>query len=64
MWAKVYVVEVAWTDDNIKKAQLVTTLQDRALTWYIKYCIDNLLASLADTQVALNKEFGKPKPDS
>jgi len=24
-------------NDSIKKAQLVTALQDRALTWYIKY---------------------------
>jgi len=61
-----FVKNVVWmaqqiTDDNIKKAQLVTTLQDHALTWYIKYCSDNPLASLADTKAILNKEFSKPK---
>lgn len=52
------------TDDNIKKAQLVTALQDHTLTWYIKYCSDNPMALLAKTKVALNKEFSKPKSDS
>jgi len=33
----------------------------KALTWYIKYFIDNPNVSLADTQLALNKEFSKPK---
>ena len=51
-------------NDNIKKAQLVTVLQDHALTWYIKYSTNNPLVSLVDTQAALNKEFGKPKSDS
>lgn len=50
-------------DDNIKKAQLVTTLQDRELTWYIKYCTDNPTAMLAETQQALNKEFRKLKSE-
>ena len=36
-----FMVAAVWeahgvTDDNIKKATLVSTLQDRALTWYIK----------------------------
>lgn len=31
------------------------------MTWYIKYCIDNPLASLADTKIALNKEFDRTK---
>jgi len=61
-------VNVVWivqqiTDDNIKKAQLVTVLQDHAL-WYIKYCFDNPLASLTETKEDLNKEFSKPKFDS
>jgi len=43
---------------------LVTALQDRALKWYIKYCIDNPLASLVDINAALNKEFINPKSDS
>lgn len=46
-------------DHNIKKARLFTTLQDCALTWYIKYCTDNPLVSLEDTQTDLDKEFGK-----
>jgi len=50
-------------EDYIKKAQLVTALQDRVLTWYIKYCTDNPLASLADTQTTLKKEFGRPKSE-
>lgn len=28
-------------------------------TWYINYCYDNPLASLAEAKVALNKEFNK-----
>ena len=52
------------TDDNIKKVQLVTTLQDRTMTWYIKYCTDHPIATLAETKDALNKEFSKPKFDS
>lgn len=48
-------------DDHINKAKLVTSLQDRTLTWYIKYCIDNPLASLEDSQTPLNKEFSRPK---
>lgn len=44
------------TDDNIKKAQLIT--------WYINYCTVNPRASIAETQTALNKEFSKPKFDS
>ena len=29
------------TNDNIKKATLVSMLQDRALTWYIKHSNDH-----------------------
>jgi len=42
---------------------LVTALQDIALTWHTKYCSDNPLEMLAETKVALNKEFSKPKSD-
>jgi len=52
------------TNDNIKKAQLVTSLQDRALTWYINYCVDHPIAMLAKAKDALNKEFSKPNSDS
>ena len=49
------------TDDDMKKAQLVTSLQDKALTWYINYNTTNPTASLKDTKDALNNEFKKPK---
>lgn len=47
-------------DYNIKKQNLVTALQDQALTWYIKYYTNNPTATLAETQQGLNKEFRKP----
>lgn len=64
-----FFVNVVWiaqqiTDNNIQEEQLVTALQDRTLTWYIKYCTDNPLATLAETKIALNKEFSKPKSNS
>jgi len=48
----------------MKKATLVTALQDRALMWYINYYTDNLIAMLVDIQTALNKEFGRPKSEA
>lgn len=45
----------------MKKSTLVSALQDRALTWYIKYNIDNPTSTLADIQPALNIEFTRPK---
>ena len=55
-----FVVNVVCTgqqiiDDNINKVHLVTALEDRALTWYIKYCVDHPLAMLANTKDALKK---------
>ena len=60
-----FVANAVWTtqeitEDNIKKAQLVTALQDHALTWYIKYCSDHLVATLAETKVALKKILVSP----
>lgn len=57
-----FVVRVLWEaqgimDDNIKKATLVSTLQDRALTWYIKHLNDHPNARIAEIQNALNREF-------
>jgi len=57
-----FVVKAVWedqgvTDDNIKKATLVSTLQDRVLTRYIKYSTDHLNVGIATIQDALNKEF-------
>ena len=45
------------TDDNIKKATLVSALQDRALTWYIKHSNDHSNGGIVEIQIALNKEF-------
>lgn len=61
-----FVVKVVWeahkaTDDNITKATLVSTLQDRALTWYIKHSSDHLNARIAEIQDVLSKEFSRPK---
>jgi len=52
------------TDDQMKKATLVTSLQDHALMWYIKYCTDNPTVALVDIQTALSKEFSRPKPEA
>jgi len=50
-------------DDHMKKMTLVSALQDRTLTWYIKYSNDNPNTGLADIQSALNKEFSRPKSE-
>ena len=52
------------TDENIKKATLVSALQDRALTWYIKYYNDHPNAGIAEIQNALDKEFSRPKSET
>lgn len=51
-------------DDSTKKAQLVIVLQDKALSWYIKYGTMNLVSSLVATKNTLNVEFKKPKSQS
>ena len=48
------------TNDNIKKETLFSTVQDRVLTWYIKYFNDNSNVGVADIQIMLNKEFSRP----
>jgi len=48
-------------DDHIKKATLVSTLQDCSLTRYIKYSNDKLNARVANIKEALNGEFNEPK---
>lgn len=63
------VVRVVWesqgiTDDNIKKATLVSVLQDRVLTWYIKYSSDHPNARIEAIQDTLKKEFGRPKSET
>lgn len=51
------------TNDNIKKATLVSALQDRVLTWYIKYSSDHLNVGIVAIQDALDKEFSWPKSE-
>ena len=52
------------TDENIKKASLVSALHDCALTWYIEYSSDHPNARIAAIQDALNKEFSRPKSET
>ena len=49
-------------DDNIKLVQLVTTLRERALTWYMKYAATP--KTLVQVITAMIKEFKKPKSKS
>jgi len=57
-----FMVRVVWEaqgvmDDNIKKATLVSSLQDHRLTWYIKHSNDQPNAGITEIQNALNREF-------
>jgi len=61
-----FMVRVVWeaqgvTDDNIKKATLVSAMQDCTLTWYIKHSNDHPNAGVVEIQNALNREFSRPK---
>ena len=47
----------------MKKETLVSSLQDHALMWYIRYCTDNPMSILEDIHTALNKEFSRPKSE-
>lgn len=51
-------------DDNIKKAILVSTLQDWVLTWHMNYWGINPTARIADIHTELRKEFNQPKSES
>lgn len=64
-----FIVRAMWeahkvTDGNIKKATLVSALQDRALTWYIKHSNDHPNVRIVEIQLALNKEFIRPKSET
>lgn len=64
-----FMVRVLWeahglTDDNIKKATLVSVLQDHALNWYIKHSNDHPNARITEIQISLNKEFSRPKSET
>lgn len=52
------------TNDNIKKATLVSVLQDGALTWYIKHSSDHLNAAIMEIWEALKKEFNRLKSET
>jgi len=52
------------TDENIKKATLVSALQDHTLMWYVKYLTDHPNEGIAALQDVLNKEFGWPKSET
>ena len=55
-----FVIRIVWAmqgviDDNIKKATLVSALQDHALTWYFKHSNENPNAGITNIQIALNR---------
>jgi len=61
-----FVIRVVWEaqgvmDENIKKATLVSALQDRVMTWYLKHSNENTNVGILDIQAVLNKEFGRAK---
>jgi len=51
-------------DDNIKKATLVSIIQDHALKWYIKHSNDHTNTGIAEIQTMLNREFSRPKSET
>lgn len=64
-----FVANAVWeyqgiVDDQMKKETLLTSLQERVLTCYIKYYTDNPMATLVDIQTALNNEFSRTKSKS
>lgn len=59
MWKAQYINE-----NDIKKVQLVTTLHDIVLTWYLKYNTTHPATSLTNMKDVLNVEFMKPKSKS
>ena len=63
-----FLCEVAWTtknimDQDIRRAQLVTSFRDRALTWFMKFSSTQSHA-LDDIKAAIVKEFKKLKSES
>jgi len=54
-----FVADFVWKsqqiiDDDLKKAQLVIALQDRVLSWYIKYCSTHPNVMLKEMKEVLN----------
>ena len=63
-----FLCEAVWTTKNItnqdtRRAQLVISFRDRALTWFMKYSSTQNHV-LADIKAAMIKEFKKPKSES
>ena len=61
-----FIVKAVWeaqgiTDDHMNKATSFSALQDRTLTWDIKYSNDNPNTGSTDIRTMLNKEFVRPK---
>jgi len=64
-----FVVRAVWEvqgvmDVNIKKAALVSVLQDHVLTWYIKHSNDHPNARISEIQNALTREFSWLKSET
>ena len=51
------------TDQNTRRAQLITYFRDRALTWFMKFSSTQKYI-LADIKNEMIKEFKKPKSES
>ena len=63
-----FLCEAVWTAKNItdidvRRAQLITSFRDRALTWFMKFA-STQNPILADIKAALIREFKKPKSES
>ena len=63
-----FLCEAVWTTKNItdqdtKRAQLVTSFKDRSLTWFMKFSRTQNHA-FPDIKEAMIKEFKKPKLES
>jgi hypothetical protein len=63
-----FLCEVVWsikniTDEDVKRAQLSTTLRDRALSWYMKFVQGTAPKLLNVINIALIFEFKKPKSE-
>ena len=63
-----FLCEVVWnakniTDLDVRTMQLITSFQDRALTWFMKFS-STQNPTLDEIKAALTKEFKKPKSES
>ena len=63
-----FLCEVVWSvkqviDDDIKMAQLTTTLRDRVLNGFMKYS-NGKVKTLPEVKATLIVEFKKPKSES